>query len=252
MNTCKVCDSLISPTSTYCREHFQSGQRNPMYGKHPWNYIEYKEKYYCIDCGKVVSTKSTKRCRSCARTYQYKTRPETMGMLGRTKEQSSNWKGGKPTCVACGKQLSAYHVKRCKKCEDKLRWVNGTSGIQQYIKKHGVPTWKRLKYKGVWMRSTWETTFAELLDIHKLKWLYESETFTLKDTTYTPDFYLPSINLHIEIKGFFRDDSKAKIREFRQTFNKVNFMLIDKPIYLKTVKHGIMPKLIADTHNKEY
>ncbi len=246
MKQCKACNANISYSSTYCRMHFQNGARNNRYGKHPWNYIHRKEKYYCMDCSKKVSTKFTKRCQSCAKKFHYKANPETIPGYGRLKEKSSNWKGGKPRCVQCNKLLSAYHVKRCKGCEDKLRWVNGTSGIQQYIKKYGQPIWKRIQYKGIWMRSSWEIKFAKVLDSYKVKWLYESKIFKLRLTTYTPDFYLPETSLYIEIKGFFRLKSKQKIREFKRTYSKIKFMLIDKHIYLKTIDKQVLPEeLIA-------
>lgn len=31
-------------------------------------------------------------------------------------KNNSNWKGGKPKCINCGKELSGYGAKRCRKC----------------------------------------------------------------------------------------------------------------------------------------
>lgn len=35
-------------------------------------------------------------------------------------EKNPSWKGGKPNCLDCGQQLSAYNYKRCRKCQDKF------------------------------------------------------------------------------------------------------------------------------------
>jgi predicted nuclease of restriction endonuclease-like RecB superfamily len=60
------------------------------------------------------------------------------------------------------------------------------------------------------LKSGWEEAFAKWCDRNKTKWLYESKTFNLGETTYTPDFYLSESDTYIEIKGFWRDDAKKK------------------------------------------
>ena len=106
-------------------------------------------------------------------------------------------------------------------------------------------------YKGIEFRSTMEKDFAQFLDgkltVYKglklwhspIKWEYESKEFELvaqeiwhdlteKDKTlkkilrnkkhtlqrviYTPDFYLPDYDLHIEIKGRQFDDDVFRLR----------------------------------------
>lgn len=49
-------------------------------------------------------------------------------------ERHPNWKGGKPKCVDCGKQLDTYGRKRCKKCyhvfaikENSANWRGGVT-----------------------------------------------------------------------------------------------------------------------------
>ena len=47
------------------------------------------------------------------------------------KEKHPLWKGGKPKCIICDTQLTAYSAKYCKKCanlrERNGRWLNGKS-----------------------------------------------------------------------------------------------------------------------------
>ena len=78
------------------------------------------------------------------------------------------------------------------------------------------------------MRSSWEIKYAKYLDKKKLEWLYESKTFDLGNTTYTPDFYLPESNRYIEIKGYWRKDAKEKFELFKKLYSKVSMKLLMK------------------------
>lgn len=110
---------------------------------------------------------------------------------------------------------------------------------------------KQSEYKGITFRSAMEMNFAMYLDgktfrykgstyYHKpMRWEYESKAFellpqetwmdrterdervktirrnkkhTLERTIYTPDFYLPDVNLYIEIKGYQFDDGLFRLR----------------------------------------
>ena len=114
-------------------------------------------------------------------------------------------------------------------------------------------------YKGIEFRSTMERDFAMFLDgqfikyknvnyYHKpIRWEYESKEFelipqeewfdrvekdkslkklvrnkkhTLQRVIYTPDFYLPDYDLHIEIKGRQFDDDvfRLRLRVFRHFY----------------------------------
>jgi hypothetical protein len=64
-------------------------------------------------------------------------------------------------------------------------------------------------------RSTWEAAFAHYLEALSVEYEYESQIFKFEQFTYTPDFYLPNIDLWIEIKGFIRDDDLEKIEALR-------------------------------------
>lgn len=83
------------------------------------------------------------------------------------------------------------------------------------------------KYKGIWMRSSWEVAFTYWLDLSGIKWLYESKTFDLGNTTYTPDFYLPEFNCYIEIKGYWRDDAKKKFSLFRRKYFNIKIAVLE-------------------------
>lgn len=60
----------------------------------------------CIICNKNLSKNNCKYCRK--HYYEYN-----------KGNKHPNWKGGKPKCNLCGKILSHYKSKRCKKCVNK-------------------------------------------------------------------------------------------------------------------------------------
>lgn len=80
----------------------------------------------CIDCGKILSRTRYLRCKSC------KQRGKLNPMYGKkvtnkqkenlkeklSKENSVHWKGGKPKCIDCQKELSTYKVRRCNICKN--------------------------------------------------------------------------------------------------------------------------------------
>lgn len=63
-------------------------------------------------------------------------------------------------------------------------------------------------------RSSWELAYAKYLDVNKILWMYEMETFDLDNITYTPDFFLPQTEQFIEIKGYMSDKAQEKINKF--------------------------------------
>lgn len=76
----------------------------------------------CSMCNKKI-TAYAKTCRDCANKLHSKR------MRG---SRNPKYKGGKPNCIKCGKELSAYHLKYCSRCsydnrtkEGHTRWSGG-------------------------------------------------------------------------------------------------------------------------------
>jgi len=89
-------------------------------------------------------------------------------------------------------------------------------------------SWKthQYSYRLVKMRSDWEVKFATWCDLHKISWLYEKKRFVLKkNRTYTPDFYLPSLDLYVEVKGFLTSYSLKKLQEFGRLYPDITLVL---------------------------
>jgi G:T-mismatch repair DNA endonuclease (very short patch repair protein) len=53
--------------------------------------------------------------------------------------KNPNWKGGKPHCTECGKELSSYNVKRCRSCANKLRAIKRWKNVQ--IREKTIKSW---------------------------------------------------------------------------------------------------------------
>jgi hypothetical protein len=78
-------------------------------------------------------------------------------------------------------------------------------------------------YKGIHMRSSWEVKLARKLDDLGFKWQYEPTTFKIGEgLRYTPDFYLPEVQLYLEVKprNFAQGLAKDKLHALQQITKK--------------------------------
>ena len=90
--------------------------------------------------------------------------------------------------------------------------------VKRSLKLVGHPNWKKAKYKYKehTFRGRWEVLFAEFLDLKNVKWQYEPRRFYFKDElfTYLPDFYLPDMDLWIEVRGRIGKMDEKKTNSF--------------------------------------
>jgi predicted RNA-binding Zn-ribbon protein involved in translation (DUF1610 family) len=221
---------------------------------------------YCLSCGKLLGKyaekNKTEKCRSCS--HKGIRRPDQ----SRRMKKNTIWQNNKFTKKtrenmrrsAIGKKLTKktkekirlkvlgknnpfygkHHTKYFKKKMSNFR--KGKTFAPEVIDKmkdgrrkgknnpmfgkvtHG----KGIYYKSSYMRSSYEITYAKWLDKQNIKWFYESKTFDLGNTTYTPDFYLPESDTYIEIKGWWRDDAKKKFKLFKKLFPKIKIEVLIK------------------------
>lgn len=73
---------------------------------------------------------------------------------------------------------------------------------------------KRIEYNGSVLLGKWELEVAKALDKENIKWTNEMDPFKYEwdgsVRKYFPDFYLPDMDLYIEVKGYERDRDRAK------------------------------------------
>ena len=120
-----------------------------------------------------------------------------------------------------GKLNPIYGVGHTKKARKKMSdaFVNGRSfGF-------GAKTWGKGQYYDsplqgkVWMRSSWEVKVADYLTNLNLDWYYENDWLKVGDFNYLPDFYIPMLELYIEVKGRKKKEDMKKLGDARKKYN---------------------------------
>jgi hypothetical protein len=82
------------------------------------------------------------------------------------------------------------------------------------------------------MDSTWEVAMAKRLDHLKIAWdrredmklVYHSKTGRKRN--YIPDFYLPEYDIYIEVKGYWTDAAKYKMKAVQEN-NPVKILILE-------------------------
>ena len=102
--------------------------------------------------------------------------------------------------------------------------------------------------KGHWVRSSWELFVADWLFDHNIPYEYEFKRFHFGRWSYLPDFYVSSLDLWIEVKGWMDPKSRLQIRLFIDTGNKL-LILDDLKLFEKMLKK--LKKFIEDGKYKK-
>ncbi len=95
-----------------------------------------------------------------------------------------------------------------------------------------------------------ERDFARVLDFYGVPWSYEPRTFVLREDgdgrcleAFRPDFYLPELDLYIELttlKQRLVTKKNRKIRELRESYPGVNVMILYRRDWQNlAVKYGM-------------
>ncbi len=96
-----------------------------------------------------------------------------------------------------------------------------------------------------------EEEFARILDVYGVGWQYEPRTFPLREEegrvveAFTPDFYLPELDLYIELttlKQKLVTEKHRKIRRFQERYPDLQIKLLHRSDYLSLLaKYGFGP-----------
>jgi len=96
-----------------------------------------------------------------------------------------------------------------------------------------------------------EEEFAKLLDFYRIEWLYEPRSFPLEWNgdkileMFTPDFYLPELDLYVELttlKQSLVTEKNRKIRRLGELYPEINIKLLNKNDYFRLLaKYGYGP-----------
>jgi hypoxanthine phosphoribosyltransferase len=96
-----------------------------------------------------------------------------------------------------------------------------------------------------------EEEFARILDFYGVAWEYEPRSFTLREEdgrvleAFTPDFYLPDLDIYIELttlKQSLVTEKHRKLRRFQERYPDVQVRLLHRSDYLSLLaKYGYGP-----------
>ena len=84
----------------------------------------------------------------------------------------------------------------------------------------------------VLMDSTWEVAMAERLDHLKIAWDRRKDmklnyfSKTGRKRNYIPDFYLPDHDIYIEVKGYWTDAARYKMKNVMEV-NEVKIVILE-------------------------
>lgn len=97
-----------------------------------------------------------------------------------------------------------------------------------------------------------EAEFARVLDFYRIRWQYEPRSFPLAwddagnvTEAFTPDFYLPDLDLYLELttlKQSLVTDKNRKVRRFRQLYPEIQLkMFYGRDFRSLVQKYGLSP-----------
>ncbi len=96
-----------------------------------------------------------------------------------------------------------------------------------------------------------EEEFAKWLDFYRMEWLYEPRSFPLQwkgdevAEMFTPDFYLPELDLYVELTTLKQNlitEKNRKMRQLKELYPEINIRLLNKGDYLQLLaKYGYGP-----------
>jgi hypoxanthine phosphoribosyltransferase len=103
-----------------------------------------------------------------------------------------------------------------------------------------------------------EEEFARILDFYNLEWVYEPRSFPLRwdgdrvTEMFTPDFYLPALDLYVELttlKQSLVTEKNRKLRHLRELYPDVKITLLYKNDYDRLLaKYGSGPLAQTRAH----
>jgi hypothetical protein len=109
------------------------------------------------------------------------------------------------------------------------------------INKNNTPSSNIINADEIIFANESEKEFARILDFYKIKWQYEPKTFPLEFDnegmavlSFSPDFYLPDLDLFIELTTLNQNlvtKKNKKIRKLRELYPDINIKLFYKKDY---------------------
>lgn len=113
--------------------------------------------------------------------------------------------------------------------------------IRENVNKNNSPGTGYKDSENIRFAHTSEKEFSKILDFYKIRWEYEPRTFVLEfdikgnpETSFTPDFYLPDLDLYIELTTLNQNlvtKKNYKIKKLKELYPDINVKLFYKKDY---------------------
>ena len=205
----------------------RSGEKNPNFGKHLTTEhrrklsesaklrVGEKNSFYGKKHTLAAKEKIGAASRERFKDPEYKARVSSKGMnTGKDNPMADPINRQKVSRALKGKYTGENH------------W---TYGKPPYSKGHGKGSYF-IKSSGekIWLRSSYETRVATVLDTQNISFDYEPKAFPLNGTgtTYRPDFYLCDQKIWLEVKGHMSDSAQKKIDLFREQYPEETLIIM--------------------------
>lgn len=202
-----------------CKTEFDAGKWNKTFcSRHCANSRVFSE-------SAIAKKRSSNKIASARLTEEQK--------VQRKKKFLETYRRTKPEikCIDCGKKISkANKYKRCQPCFYK-------SDDCVYVLAHYNKNYKRLGVvdsfsNQVFLMSSLEIRYYEWLKQNNIKWR-KADSIPYKDILgkqhwYKPDFYLVESNEIIEIKGYFWNNDKIKMKQVVDQNPHLNIKILTK------------------------
>lgn len=156
------------------------------------------------------------------------------GLNKKTDERIEKYSQSLKSSLMEGKQkpgfLGKHHSRETREQMSLIQATNPKGGLCKWIPYHKDD-------KIIYLQGSWELKYAQYLDSLNLKWIkpghgdLKNSFYWMDDEgikrIYTPDFYILDWNKYIEIKGYWREKDRIKMKKVLEQ-NKISLQIIEK------------------------
>lgn len=139
------------------------------------------------------------------KSLQWAVKNNKIKMRAKSEAQKLAWKNGKITA-------SIYQTPEHRKIMSRFGGIRARAGRCSHIK------YTKTDGTVVDLQGSWEVKLAEFLDHNKIDWernrVGYKYVFDGKERNYFPDFFLPSFDVYVEVKGYETEKDGAKWKQF--------------------------------------
>lgn len=197
-------------------------------------YYNTNTSWFCSECSREFSS------RQAVTSHIHRAHDNPGVAYGHARKGSTPWnKGGQMAEEQKQKISQSLKGKPGRKLSEKEKQ---NISKRMSIKNNGGKS-KWYEYNGQKLQGTWELNLAKKFDELNIKWVklktnkdIWNYTIENKIKSYTPDFYLPEINLYLEVKGYWWGNDKEKMKYVLDQNPLKRLVVIEKREYEKLMR----------------